>query len=625
MASKVTYNDFRGGMLSERMRRRTDLENFYSTASLIRNAVPMRAGGLRLRPGMRVAGLLATHKSSSRVFTYTVSFEESYSVVVSPGQVYVYAHNEDGTVELAGGGSFYAPYTADDIPEIVTTQNYECMVFCQRNYPPYILSKKKGESGVSFSKISLVTKTDRVGDDGSEFVWSYDGLFTESDFPSTCAFMAERLWLMGSKEHPSRMWASRPYDIFNFQTKDWYSYLDESTTVEQYMKALEEYSSRSEEIESDSSIYYSDTKEVSIEGYVTITRGIKDYNTGEFLEVTDTRLTSAIGRKYDLVKTMQGPDGKELEVWYNPKVESFYYKKTVTKWDQVVREDCALELDPSSDRDESISWLGYAGSAIYVGTTSSEWAIPSEVSAINVKKDKMGSYGSAAYRQCAYGANSLFYIQSGSRRLRAITTTSDGTVFNEPTFQAEDIFSGEGRKIKEIAWQRVPEPRLYATLEDGSMAVLSYDQYYGMNAWCEWKSDAYKVLSTSIRDTEDGQEVVCLVEDAEGKVSFGIFEDGLLKDGDTAFKAEIVTNNIDSQSTLAYRKAPYNVYLDTMQTEFRASQNGLAIQSSRNYERDLVKLALSGSPTTDGLRIRIESMEGKPFTLLAIVIEVEVS
>lgn len=617
MASKVTFNDFRGGMLSERMRRRADLENFYSTAALIRNAVPMRAGGLRLRPGIRQCEVSHELDPASRIFTYTISDDESYSIVVTPGRLYIYGSDGNGGMESKAQNGFPVPYTATDIPEIVTTQNYECMVLTQRNNPPYVISKKSGESGFLCNKISLVVTTDRTNSDGSAFYWSYDGLFTEKDYPASCAFMAERLWLMGSKEHPCRMWASRPYDIFNFQTEDWYSYLDEEMTAEQYIKALEEYSSRSEEIAADGTIYYSDTKSVSSEGYVTITKGIIDSNKGSFIATNDSRLTESLIAKYDLVDD----NGNTV----NPKTEAFYYTKPVTKWDQVVREDCALELDPSSDRNERISWLGYAGSAIYVGTTSSEWAIPSEVSAINVKKDKMGSYGSASFRQCAYGANSLFYIQSGSRRLRAITTTSDGTVFSEPTFQAEDIFSGDGRKIKEIAWQRVPEPRLYATLEDGSMAVLSYDQYYGMNAWCEWKSDAYRVLSTSIRDTEDGQEAVCLVEDAEGKVSFGIFEDGLLTDGDTAFKAEIVTNNIDSQSTLAYRKAPYNVYLDTMQTEFRASQNGLAIQSSRNYGKDLVKLALSGSPTTEGLRIRIESMEGKPFTLLAIVIEVEVS
>lgn len=617
MASKVTYNDFRGGMISERMRRRVDLESYSSTASLIRNAVPMRAGGLRLRPGIRIAEPSHELDASSRVFTYTVSDDESYSIVIVPGRLYIYGPDGKGGMESKAQNGFPVPYAASDIPEIVTTQNYECMVICQRNNPPYIISKKNGESGFLCNRISLVTATDRTNDDGSAFYWSYDGLFTDSDYPASCAFMAERLWLMGSKEHPCRMWASRPYDIFNFQTKDWYSYLDESQTAEQYMKALEEYSSRSEEIASDSTIYYSDSKSVSIEGYVTITKGIKDNNTGSFIATNDSRLTEALIAKYDLLDD----DGKTV----NPKTEAFYYTKPVTKWDEVVREDCALELDPSSDRDERISWLGYAGSAIYVGTTSSEWAIPSEVSATSLKKDKMGSYGSASHRQCAYGANSLFYIQSGSRRLRAITTTSDGTVFSEPTFQAEDIFSGDGRRIKEIAWQRVPEPRLYATLEDGSMAVLSYDQYYGMNAWCEWKSDAYRVLSTSIRDTEDGQEVVCLVEDADGKVSFGIFEDGLLKDGDTAFKAEIVTNNIDTMGAMAYRKSPYNVYLDTMQTEFRASQNGLDVQPSRNYGKDLVKLALSGSPTSEGLRIRIESIEGKPFTLLALIIDVEVS
>lgn len=603
-------------MLSEKLRRRVDLENYFSTASRIENAVPMRAGGLKLRPGMSIYAPEQALPAGSRIFAYTVSADESYTIVVAPGRLYIYGPDGNGGIKNVAGNGFPVPYAEEDIPEIVTTQNYECMVMCQRNHPPYVISKNKGEDGFLCNKISLVVTTDRTNDDGSAFLWSYDGLFTERDYPASCAFMSERLWLMGSNDHPCRMWASRAFDIFNFQTKDWYSYLDETLTAEQYMKALSQYGSKSEDIASDDTISFKDTKTVSSEGYVSIVKGIVEKKTGEFIAVNDARLTEAIVASYDL----KDDDGNVV----NPKSEAFYYTKAVTKWEEVVREDCALELDPSSDRDERISWIGYAGSAIYVGTTSSEWAIPSDISATNSKKDKMGSYGSASYRQCAYGANSLFYIQSGMRRLRAITVTEDGVVFSEPTYQADDIFEGDGCRIKEIAWQRVPEPRLYATMENGDIAVYSYDPYYGMNAWCIWHSD-YKVLSSSIRDTEDGQELLCLIEDTDGNVSFGIFEDGRLYDGEKPVKAVVITNNIDSSSTMSYRKVPYNIFLDTMQTEFKVSQSGLPIQASRNYGRDLVKLALNGSPTSEGLRIRVESIEGKPFTLLAIIAEVEVS
>lgn len=621
MPSNVTYNDFRGGMVSEKMRRRVDLQNYSMSASLIRNAVPLRTGGLTLRPGLKLYDLDASISSKSRVFTYTIDADESYSVIVVPNRIYIYGPDGNGGIKNVYQDGHYAPYLEDELSEIVCTQNYECMVLCQRNHPPYVIqrSSKKVSSdnllGFSVEEIVLKTTTDASEEEGESYFWDYDGLFTKKDYPATCAFMAERLWFMGSNDHPYRMWASRPFDYFNFQDMDYYKYLDESQTSEQYVKALSEYGSRSEMIASDSTIYFKDSKTVSAEGYVTITQGIAETGTGVYIDTTDPRLTAELLKKYDLYDD----SGNAV----NPKTEAFYYTKPVEKWDTVVRADCSLELDMSSDRNERISWMAYAGSYMYIGTFSSEWAIPSSVDATNVSNSKVSSFGSSLYRQCAYGANTIFYIQSGAKRIRAIAESSDGTMFTEPTYQAEDIFSEHGG-IKEISWQRVPSPRLYATLKDGDMAVLSYDAYYGMNAWCVWHSE-YKILSTSIRDTEDGQEAVCLIEAQDGSVMIGIFEEGRLYDGELPFTAELVTNNIDSTSTLSYKKYPYNVFVDSMQTEFTASQKGIPIQASRNYEKDMVKLSLNGRPTDEGLRISIRSKEGKPFTLLALIVEVEVT
>ena len=614
MPSKVLYNDFRGGMLSEKLRRRVDLQNYQNSASLLENVTPMRAGGLRLRAGMKLYAPHTALPKGSRIIPYTVSNSESYSVVITPGRLYIYGPSADGGIENKWDVGHAVSYTESEIREIIYTQNQECMVITQRNHAPLVIRKRKGIDGFSVDEIVLNAKTDKLNDDGSQYTHQYDGLFTTRDFPSACAFMSERLWFMGSEEHPYRMWASRPFDIFNFQTKDWYAYLDEETTAEQYIKALSQYGSKTEMIDTDESIIYEDIKTVSSEGYVTIQKGIKNKDTGEWLATTDSRLTDEIISKYGL----RDKDGNKV----NPKTEAFYYTKSATKYAQVVREDCALELDLSSDRDERISWIGYAGKTIYIGTASSEWVIPAEISAISIKNEKPGSYGSAMFRQCAYGANSIFYTQSGARRLRAITSTEDGIEFSEPTYQADDIFTSHGG-IVEIAWQRVPEPRLYATLSDGCVAVLSHDPYYGMSAWSLWTSE-YKVQSLSIRDTLEGQEAVALVESPTGEMSFAIFAEGRLTDGERPFKAKVVTNNIDSTTTMALHKRPYNIFVDTMGTEFKASQSGCGVQASRIYGKDLTKLAITGNPT-DGLRIAIESMPGKDFMLLALIVEVEVS
>ena len=47
--SEVPYLDFRYGMVSEKLRRRSDISMYSNSAEKIENMVPMRTGGLKQR------------------------------------------------------------------------------------------------------------------------------------------------------------------------------------------------------------------------------------------------------------------------------------------------------------------------------------------------------------------------------------------------------------------------------------------------------------------------------------------------------------------------------------------------------------------------------------------------
>lgn len=619
MSTEYVMNDFRGGILSERMRRRTDMEGYFKSASLIENAVPMREGGLQQRPGCRIINAPA---NARRLITYTVSQEESIVICICPGRIFAYME-QDGILKSLDVAGFPVPYTEDEIQTIQYTQNHECMVLAHRKHTPYVIRKKEGVAGLSVAPIALKTSTDRVDSvDGKDvpFIWNYEGLFTEHDFPACCAFMSERLWFMSSDEHPYRLWASRPFDIFNFQDKDWYEYVSESMTAEQYLKAIEQYSSRSEDIAGDDTIYYKDTKQVSPEGFVVIEKGIAQKSDNAWLKTNDKRLTPQLIEKYGLKD-----DNGEVQ---NPRKETFFYTKPVTKWEKIDREDCSMELDVSSDRDERISWIGYAGGGMYVGTVSSEWLIPAGVNAINKAIQKINSYGSASFLQCTYGANALFYVQSGRKRIRAISSSNEGVSFSEPTYQASSLFEsrdGVDRSIREMCWQRVPEPRLYLTLEDGTLAVLCYDTNYGISAWCKWTS-SYSFKSATVRDTLHGQELVCLLE-KDSNMYMGQFEDGLLSDGEFGFKPVVVTNSINTYATMSYNKGNYSVYIDSYNTRFKVACNDLTPREPYNMDyrsKDLASIPIPTNTSKD-IRIRIEGFEKEQFNILALIVEVEAS
>ena len=222
---------------------------------------------------------------------------------------------------------------------------------------------------------------------------------------------------------------------------------------------------------------------------------------------------------------------------------SYYTKYTKVQYllDSIPTESSALQLDMASDRDETISWLASNGDAIFVGTASSEWAMSSGITALSPTISHMVTFGSAPFLQACYGGRNIFYVQSGGKRLRTIYSSSGGMGFGELTYQCSDILSSG---VKEMAWQRVPEPRLYCVLKDGTIAVLCYDADYDINAWCLWKSEL-KFRSVAVIDTSEGQAVLLLADDAEGNRLLLETEEGVFTDDSGhAFIARVRTNNL---------------------------------------------------------------------------------
>lgn len=612
MATVITYNDFRYGMISERLRRRTDMAVYQKSASLIENAVPMRTGGVRIRPGL-VSESDMTDTGAIRVLPLVISVREHYLLFLCPGKVFIYALSISGAYENVSGEGFVTAYTASEIPEIQTAHNYERIILVQRNHPPFVI--EKGESGGwSAGNLVLDTSTDAFiytySDDGEEtrsaLSYDYKGLFTTNNFPAVAAFHANRLWLGCSVEHPYRMWASKPFEYSNFQTEDYYNYLDEDVTSEQYMDAVAGAGERREEL-SDGNIWIVTKTVDSVTGIVVTTSSI-----------VDEEGTLLGHREYDA----------ETDTWGNPVYDgaswtySFSYTKPVYKLDSIVAADSALQLDMASDKDETISWLASTGGYIFVGTASSEWAMPASINALEPTITKVASYGSAADLQSCYGVKNIFYVQSGGKWLRSIVTEGGGTGFVDLTYQCPDVLSAG---VKEMVWQRVPEPRLYCILRDGTMAVLCYDADYDINAWCIWKSE-FLFRSLAIVDTEDGQEVFVLAEDSEKNMKLMRFADGVFTDDeDHTFIARIRTNNLDSSSTMLYTKKTFRIGADSMHTRFKARLNNAPPSVSGDYKKDLVVLWNWTAPTDNGLRAEFESYPGEDMTLLAVMIETEVS
>lgn len=622
MASVLTFNDFRYGMVSEYMRRRTDIALYQKSASLIENAVPIRTGGVRLRPGM-VRDLDLSGIKAERIIPFVISVREHYLLVLCAGKLYIYGLSLSGAYENISGEGFNTGYTSSEIQEVQVAHNNERAILVQRNHPPIVV-EKGSTGGWNAGTIVLDTSTSAYNytydEDGNEskssVEYDYEGLFTRNNFPSVAAFHGSRLWLGAPTEHPFRMWASKPFEYRNFQTEDYYNYLDESVSVEQYLDAIQGSSETSELLE-DGAYCWRVSKTVNASaGTVSMVSAVYMWDAEE------QDIGELVGhREYDPETDTWGDIVLDNSSW----TYTYMYTKPVYKLDTVVREDSAMMLDMASDRDETISWLASNGELIFVGTASSEWAMPSSINALTQTITKIASYGSAPFLQSCYGVKNIFYVQSGGQLLRSIYTDeeSSSAAFQELTFQCSDILSAG---VREMAWQRVPEPRLYCILKDGTMAVLCYDKDYDVNAWCVWKTEGYSYKSIAIIDNEQGQEVFILATRAsDGAIVLVHLEDGVYKDdGSVDVIARIATNNLDTAQTMLFTKKSFRVAADSMHTRFKARMNSRSQAVSSDYSRDLVVLWNWTQPTNNGLRAEFESYPGEDMTLLAVMVETEV-
>lgn len=625
MASVITYNDFRYGMVSEYMRRRVDLESYQKSARLLENMVPMRTGGVRLRPGTVLSFTPA--EGTLRIIPFTISVREHYLLTLAMKRVYIYGLDVSGKYVNISGEGFVTKYsTADEIREIQFAQDYEKVILVQRNHPPFVI-QKSSNGGWSAADIALDAATSAYNytydDEGNEiksaYTYDYNGLFTDNNFPSVVAFNGSRLWMGGPTAHPYRIWASRPFEHFNFQTKEYYNYTDDAITTEQYLDAINGAGETSEIIkqpvdeENPGEIWrVSNTVDQSA-GAVISVNGIYEYS------VSGEQGTLLGHREYDANEDTWGDPVYDGKTW----TYSYQYTKPVQKLDSTTTEDCALMLDMAGNRDETISWLAVNGDYIFVGTASSEKTMPSSINGLNQVNSPAGAYGSAPFIQSCYGVRNIFYVQAGGKLLRSITTSSDGIVFKDETFQCSDILAPG---VVELAWQRVPEPRLFALLKDGSLAVLCYDTDYGVQAWCIWRFKGLTIKSIAIVDVEEGQEIFLLAEDTDGDVGVVGLEDGVYTDwGGGQFIGVIETSLIDSASTMMYTKKGYNVAVDSMGTRFKVRAVGSRDASSFKYPDLITKIPAYTVPSDKGLSYRFESFGGEDMVLLALMIEAEVT
>lgn len=299
---------------------------------------------------------------------------------------------------------------------------------------------------------------------------------------------------------------------------------------------------------------------------------------------------------------------------------------STTTLKQVISADNAMVLELGGNRNDRIMWMGASGGYVIIGTASSEWIMPSSSDALDHSVGWISGYGSADM-QCVQANDCIIFAQKGGKKVRAFRYGGSGISCIDLTFQADGILDAG---VRDMVWQGVPEPRLYCVLMDGTMAVLCYDQTYGMMAWCRFSIDG-TIIAVCVLDSEDGEDVYILT-DRNGTRRLERFDETSSVYSDlhdtlspVEYSSRVVTERIEPASTTVARpkritkarirmldSGPFRFGYDRLMQQHDAITQGEA------------ELLLPGGYDKD-LRITVSSVGDNPLCLLAMVLETEVT
>lgn len=604
MPSSLLYNRFTSGVIGRMLRRQVSTEIYQNSAKTLENVVPLTTGGFRIRPGLR---RLVQVSSYRRMLPFVMSTEDYHLVLIGTGDVRILSFSNAGT-PVADQNMFPSPWKSQDaVDGIWFTQDAQRMVMTQIDTAPQVLEKQ--DLGYSFGPLTLDARSEQYDEDEDGDVtyidFDYKGLFTQpGQYPAKCSFCTGRLWMVSTKTYPYRMYASRPSKYNNFQDVEYYQVTDDETTVEEYLESISGSGT--------SVVYYKN-------GSVTSSENDADEKREITVSVEPTGYRYTTTTIYERGES-QG-DSEIVWVFKSQSTTAEQYTKPKMKWETDQTASTALVLEPGSDRNDRISWIAMCGD-IFVGTMSNEYVMNRDISAIDHSIGRASAYGSDGRVQNAIGNNSIYYVVTGGRQIRALSYSSQDAPYNVLlSGRCEEMFDSG---IRRLAWQRVPEPRLYCVLGDGTVAVLVDDGTGQLSAWCHWSTDDGRIIDMAVLDTENGQDVYCLVERGS-HMYVERFEDEFLYDGDEPISCDVVMNPVDGGATISRYKSAGVYHVDSLGTEFVIGQEGVELVAPQyGIDEMLTRVNVSNVPGND-FCIEIRNVPGKDFKVLCIATEVEVS
>lgn len=463
----------------------------------------------------------------------------------------------------SGTGTFtYSVMAFDFIPDVKLDDDYDYVVVVESDIMPS--GEFDGQYCIFNGKLYKWSTSDSEWsiDSTAEDPESEEELFTTAGkYPSCVTFYNSRLWFASTSDSRQKIWASAAPDTTGNRYNDFSTYI-KYVTVSKVVKDpdLHVFSGKvdvaADDDDDGSTVYdgqilYDLTQDMSGD----LTNDVTDYYCSsdvipvgtkvlELLTVTSTLLAALAVYKAWVDSGKTGDDTSGLAT-----VEKAHYLKlltltensyaiivnesatenataqafTIQLWkyassstaddyeysvvnNNMTASDCSFYFEIASDQNDCIKWLA-PSKYLVVGTESSEYCIPSSVTALNTVIEMNGRHGTDTLQATCVDTAIIFFAQ-GKKAIREYYWNSD-----EEAFKSNNIAMLAPQMLEESAavdfdYMNTPYARLIIVRSDGIAAVMLYEKNSGVMAWNRFVCGSGSIVSCAVTRGDSGCDFV---------------------------------------------------------------------------------------------------------------------
>lgn len=165
----------------------------------------------------------------------------------------------------------------------------------------------------------------------------------------------------------------------------------------------------------------------------------------------------------------------------------------IDNFDIITSESGGMALTMSSQTQDAIRWMASQNSRIMLGTAEGEYVIQSGSSGVmtyaNATIVTHGFVGAAEVEAVQASDKIIYFERGGGRAMQhGYDYAQDAYISSDLTVFAEHILK-DGGGVKEGCFLRKPDAKAVMVLQNGQLALMTYNSMHQVNAWHRYTTD----------------------------------------------------------------------------------------------------------------------------------------